>query len=72
MIEDNNNAYDLETIQVATPGPFNVGDTLHGRASFGALAVHFRDETTLLIKPVDRRGDWVPCHIYARGGFEGV
>lgn len=71
-IEANNNDWDLETVQVITPGDFNVGDTLPGLAAQRPWLVHFRDETTLLLAPLDRPTEWSPAHIYRRGGHVGV
>jgi hypothetical protein len=71
-IEPLNNDYDLESIEINTPGPFNVGDTMKGRACFADWLVHFRDPTTLLIAPIEQPDEWRPAHIYSRGGTEGV
>jgi hypothetical protein len=35
-----NNDCDLEAIEVATPGPFAIGDTLPGRASYVTRAAN--------------------------------
>ena len=69
-IEPFDNDHDLETLEVATPGRFAVGDTMKGRAAFRDWLVHFRDPTTLLIAPIDRPDEWRPAHIYGRGGSE--
>ena len=45
-IEPFDNDHDLETLEVATPGRFAVGDTMKGRAAFRDWLVHFRDPTT--------------------------
>ena len=69
MIEDRNNDWDLETIQVFNP-EFKVGDTGVGRSSYRDWMVHWRDETTLLIAPMYAPDNWRPAHIYGIGGFE--
>ena len=67
MIVAHNNDYDLETIEVAAAAPFTVGHTLPGRECGRDWLVHYRDETTLLVAPVEHPDAWVPCHIYSRG-----
>ena len=64
MIEELNNDYDLETIEVR--GPFAVGDTGVFQHYDAKWRVRWRDETTLMIAPERSPEVWRPAHIYNR------
>ena len=68
MIEELNNDYDLDSIEV--PDPFAVGDTKAVWIYDRKWLVRWRDETTLMIAPDHAPDAWRPAHIYARGGCE--
>ena len=65
MIEELNNDYDLESIEVR--GPFAIGDTKPGRGGYREdWRVRWRDETTLMIAPNHAPDEWRPADIYSR------
>jgi hypothetical protein len=65
MIYLQNNDYGLETLEIWTKEPLEIGSTRMARAADRNWVCHWLNETTLMIAPEHEPGAWKPAHVYS-------